>query len=126
MTRYRWIVVGVTTALLCGAAVAQETAQPKPASTPAPTGDVENGKKLYKTTGCYECHGTAAQGSPRTGPMLLTPLPFPAFVRQLQRPRGEMPPYEEKVLSEQQAADIYAYIMTLPKPVDHKTIKLLQ
>ena len=126
MTIYRLIIVATASALLGSAVVAQEAAQPKPVSAPAPKGDVANGKKLYTAIGCYECHGTAAQGSPRTGPMLLTPLPFPAFVRQLRRPRGEMPPYEEKVLSEQQAADIYAFTQTLPKPVDHKTIKMLQ
>jgi len=67
-----------------------------------------------------------AQGSPRTGPMLLTPRPFEGFLRQLRRPSAEMPPYVEKVLSDQQVADIFAFIQTLPKPVDYKTIKILQ
>jgi mono/diheme cytochrome c family protein len=102
---------------------------PKPAATQeskAPAGNVENGQKLYRTSGCYECHGTVAQGSPRTGPILLTPRPFEGFLRQLRRPSAEMPPYLDKVLSDQQVADIYAFIQTLPKPVDYKTIKILQ
>jgi mono/diheme cytochrome c family protein len=101
----------------------------KPAATQeskAPAGNVENGKKLYRTSGCYECHGTVAQGSPRTGPILLAPRPFEGFLRQLRRPSAEMPPYLDKVLSDQQVADIYVFIQTLPKPVDYKTIKILQ
>jgi len=105
---------------------------PKPAAAQdakapaAPSGNVEGGRKLYKSSGCFECHGTVAQGSPRTGPMLLTQLPFNGFLRQLRRPVAEMPPYQEKVLTDQQVADIYAFIQTLPKPVDYKTIKILQ
>ena len=108
---------------------ATDTKAAKSAAAKAPTsppGDAQNGKKLFNASGCYECHGTVAQGSPRTGPMLLTPLPFAAFVKQLRQPASEMPPYQAKVLSDQQVADIYAYIQTLPRPGDHKTIKLLQ
>jgi ubiquinol-cytochrome c reductase cytochrome c subunit len=112
---------------LAGAPASAQDAKPAAVQeSKAPAGDVENGKKLYRATGCYECHGTVAQGSPRTGPMLLTARPFDGFLRQLRRPSAEMPPYVAKVLSDQQAADIYAFIQTLPKPVDYKTIKILQ
>ena len=125
------LVVGLLAGLAAGAAAQENEAAPKPReqeaapAAKAPAGDVVNGKKLYMGVGCYQCHGTVAHGSPRTGPSLLTPLPFNAFLRQMRRPR-EMPPYEAVVLSDQQAADIYAYIATLPKPPDYKTIKLLQ
>ena len=125
--------VGVLLAvsLLCGTSFARQARPASPDAkaaqdTKAPGGDVQRGKKLYASSGCYECHGTVAHGSPRTGPMLLTPLPFAAFIKQLRQPTSEMPPYEAKVLSDQQVADIYAFIQTLPRPVDHKTIKLLQ
>jgi len=126
----QWAFVLCMGAGLAATASAQD---PKPvvgqvigAGAKAPGGDVEKGKTLYRTSGCYECHGTVAQGSPRTGPMLLTPRPFEGFLRQLRRPSAEMPPYLEKVLSDQQVADIFAFIQTLPKPVDYKTIKILQ
>ena len=125
------IVVGFTGSLLCGAAAAQEAKTAKPPSgdatltAKAPAGDVQNGKKLFMAVGCYQCHGTVAHGSPRTGPMLLTSMPFAPFLQHLRRPE-DMPPYTAKVLSDQQAADIYAFIQTLPRPVDYKTIKLLQ
>jgi mono/diheme cytochrome c family protein len=120
----------IAAGLLGGAASAQDAkpvvGQVLNANAKSPNGDVEKGKTLYRTSGCYECHGTVAQGSPRTGPMLLTPRPFEGFLRQLRRPSAEMPPYLDKVLSDQQVGDIYAFIQTLPKPVDYKTIKILQ
>ena len=124
------IAVGIAGGLLCGGAVAQEKPA-KPVSGDAvqaakpPAGDVQNGKKLYMAVGCYQCHGTVGHGSPRTGPTLLTSMPFAPFLRQLRRPE-DMPPYAASVLSDQHAADIYAFIQTLPRPVDYKTIKLLQ
>ena len=35
-----------------------------------------------------------------------------------------MPPYAEKILSDSDLADIYAYLQTIPKP-DYKSIPLL-
>jgi len=89
-----------------------------------PRGDAANGKKLFETIGCFECHGFAGQGG--AGPKLIDPPAFPAFILQLRTPRQVMPPYTAKVLSDQQAADIYAHLQEFPKPPDPKTIPLLQ
>src|SRR5262245_44913117 len=70
----------------------------------APSGNVANGKKLYETVGCSQCHGLAGQGG-AAGPKLIDPTPFPAFVAQLRTPRQVMPPYTERVMSAQQVAD---------------------
>jgi mono/diheme cytochrome c family protein len=53
-------------------------------------------------------------------------MPFPAFLAQLREPRAIMPPYKEAILTDQQAADIVAYLATLPRPPDPKSIPLLQ
>jgi cytochrome c len=47
---------------------------------------------------------------------------FAAFVRTSNR---AMPPYREPVLSDGDLADIYAYMQSIPKPADYKTIPLL-
>ena len=99
------IVAAVTGLLVSSAAFAQDT----------PHGDAANGKKLFETIGCFECHGYAGQGG-FSGPKLIDPPVFPAFLAQLRTPRQQMPPYTEKVLSDQQAADIYAHLLTFPKP----------
>jgi hypothetical protein len=38
---------------------------------------------------------------------------------------GEMPPYTAKVVSDQDLADIYAFLQSLPRPPDPKSIRLL-
>jgi mono/diheme cytochrome c family protein len=107
---------GVAAGLLfASAALAQDT----------PRGNAANGKKLFETVGCFECHGYAGQGG-SAGPKLINPPAYPAFIVQLRTPRQIMPPFTAKVLTDQQAADIYAYISTFPKPPDPKTIPLLQ
>ena len=47
---------------------------------------------------------------------------FTAFVRGSNR---AMPPYQEAILSNDDLADIYAYLQTIPKPADYKSIPLL-
>jgi len=85
----------------------------------------ENGKALFLKVGCYECHGTQGQGAV-TGPRLAPdPMPFEAlsaFVRSTSR---QMPPYRVKVLSEADLADIYAYLQSIPKPPDVKSLPQL-
>jgi ubiquinol-cytochrome c reductase cytochrome c subunit len=91
----------------------------------APRGNAENGKRLFDTKACFACHGYVGQGS-REGPRVAPPMPFPAFVAQLREPRGIMPPYKEAILTDQEAADIVAYLASLPRSPDHKSIPLLQ
>jgi ubiquinol-cytochrome c reductase cytochrome c subunit len=80
-----------------------------------PAGDAANGKRLYMGTGCYQCHGTVGQGSRGTGPHLAPkPLPYAIFAGQLRKPANTMPPYTTAVLSDQELADIYAYLLTVP------------
>ena len=91
----------------------------------APQGNAEHGRQLFTDKGCYSCHGFVGQGS-REAPRIAPPIAFPAFELQLRQPRAIMPPYEPKIVSDQEAADIYAYLGSLPKPPDPKTVKLLQ
>ena len=95
------------------------------AQADTPRGNAANGKKLFETIGCFECHGYVGQGG-GAGPKLVEPMAYPAYIVQLRTPRQIMPPYTLRVLSDQQAADIYAHLLTLPKPVDVKNIPLLQ
>ena len=74
-------------------------------------------KELYMKDGCYQCHGREGQGSPATGPRLGPgPSPLAAFVRYTRAPRGEMPPYTAKVVSDQDLADMHAFLESRPKP----------
>ena len=92
----------------------------------APKGDPAKGKANFEKVGCYQCHGHQGQGG-REGPRIADPVPlaWPAFQTWVRTTSGDMPPYTEKVLPEQDLVDIYAYIQSVPKAPDFKTIPLL-
>ena len=94
----------------------------------APKGDPANGKKIYLADGCYQCHGRVGQGGLMTGaaPILAqTKLPYPAFSRQLRMPINDMPPYPANLLPDQEMADIYAFLQSLPGRRPVKDIPIL-
>lgn len=77
-------------------------------------GEAANGKKLFMRDGCYACHGTQGAGGGIAGPQLAPNLPpFEAVLMQLRDPANRMPPYSDKVLSDTEAADIYAYLTSI-------------
>jgi mono/diheme cytochrome c family protein len=88
-------------------------------------GNAENGKKLFVTYGCYECHGRLGQGTgvaPRIGPPAISVTMVQRYVRH---PTGQMPPYTAKVLRDQDLADIIAYLKSRPAPAHAASIPLL-
>jgi mono/diheme cytochrome c family protein len=90
-----------------------------------PAGDAAHGRHLFDTLGCGACHGYEGQGS-RDGPRLNPPPTFPVTLLQLRQPRNLMPPFREAILSDQDAADLQAYMMSFPPPPDPQSIPLLQ
>jgi len=94
--------------------------------TAAPAGDAAKGKASYERTGCWQCHGGQGQGG-REGPRIASPVPmaWPALSRFVRTTKGDMPPYTEKVLSNQELADVYAYLRSIPPAPDFRTLPLL-
>ena len=103
------------------------SARAQQASDAPPAGNAENGQKLFMSDGCYECHGRVGQGAAQTGAARIGPpiLPFEVFEGYIRKPGNNMPPYTSKVLPEQDAADIYAYLKSIPMPPKGKDIPLL-
>jgi ubiquinol-cytochrome c reductase cytochrome c subunit len=90
----------------------------------AQTGDVKHGQTLWDTHGCYLCHGTVGQGG--FGPAVATDLvPYVALAQYVRHPTGEMPPFSEKVLSDAELQDIYAYMHSQPEAKSADSIPLL-
>jgi len=88
-------------------------------------GNPVSGKKLFTSYGCYECHGRQGAGAaiaPRIGPPALT---LAGVARYVRAPTGQMPPYTAKVVSDQDLADIYAYLKSFPGPQPASNIPLL-
>ena len=85
----------------------------------------EKGKTAFVQHGCWQCHGLQGQGGvagPKLAPEPLALETLTAFVRTSNR---AMPPYMEAILSNEDLADIHAYLETIPKAPDPKGIPLL-
>lgn len=121
-------VAGLTIALRAGVQGQTVSSAQRPTSgAAAPAGNVDNGKKLYTSYGCYECHGREAQGSSATGPRLAPrPIAFAAFSKYLREPTALMPPYTSKVVSDAEVGDIYAFLQSRPQPPALESIPLLK
>ena len=52
-------------------------------------------------------------------------MPEEAFVNFVRTTNRAMPPYSEQILSNNDLADIYAYVASIPAGPDPKTIQLL-
>jgi|SRR6188472_3317049 ubiquinol-cytochrome c reductase cytochrome c subunit len=86
--------------------------------------DATKGKATFVKAGCYQCHGYVGQGG--AGAKLAPkPLPQEAFVNFVRTSNRQMPPYSEQILSNEDLADIYAYLETIPAGPDPKSIQLL-
>jgi mono/diheme cytochrome c family protein len=103
--------------------VAAQTPPPAKASA-APAGNAQNGKRIFESYGCYQCHDHDAHGGAgaRLAP---NPIAFERFSRYVRHPTGDMPPYTAKVVSDQELADIYAFLETIPAPPAVKDIPIL-
>lgn len=118
------VVFGVV--LLAGVGLAaQAPATAKPAQ--AASGNVETGKKLFTSYGCYQCHGYEGQGSSATGARLApNPFPIQAFIAYVRRPAGQMPFYSSKVVPDADLVHIHAYLSSRPAPPPVASLPLLR
>jgi ubiquinol-cytochrome c reductase cytochrome c subunit len=95
------------------------------ASAQAPvSGDAQTGKQLYLKYSCYACHSYDGHGGagPRLVPLAMTATRFTAYVHNPRR----MPPYTDKVLTDAQLADLFAYIKSMPASPPADQIPLLK
>ena len=81
---------------------------------------------LFTKNGCYQCHNYEAQGGAAGARLAPTPIPFRGFAAYVRAPRGDMPPYTAKVMSEQDLADVYAFLRSRPRPPAVSSLPLLR
>jgi mono/diheme cytochrome c family protein len=88
------------------------------------SGDAQKGKELYLKYSCYACHSYDGHGGagPRLVPLAMTAPRFTAYVHNPRR----MPPYTDKVLTDAQLADLFAYIKAMPASPPPDQIPLLK
>ena len=99
-----------------------------PVLAQAPSGDAARGKALYMKNMCHTCHGTVGQGGDRgSGPRIAYDVwPYEGFAQQVRRPRTVMPRYASEHVSDQDLADIYAYVAAQKKGRKASEIELLK
>jgi mono/diheme cytochrome c family protein len=94
-------------------------------SQSVPSGNADNGKRLFLSKGCWECHGFAGQGGRDGARIGATSLTVQGVIRYVRRPTGAMPAFTDKVITDQELTDIYAYLKSLPPVKAAKDVPLL-
>jgi hypothetical protein len=78
-------------------------------------GDADRGQEVFFQNGCNVCHGDSGEGG--IGPTLAeTTLSVDQVIEQYRSPRGTMPAFSADAVSDQQVADVHAWLQTLPLP----------
>ena len=88
-------------------------------------GNAQEGKRLFMKHNCYYCHGTSGQGGRDGARIAQTALNLQGLTRYVRQPAGSMPAFTEKILSDRELTDIYAYLKSLPAAKAPKDIPLL-
>jgi ubiquinol-cytochrome c reductase cytochrome c subunit len=117
----------LSTLLVIGAGALVIGALVTPRADAQGAGDVARGKAAFMKYGCYECHGTVGQGNLFGGPPIAPhPIPYANFIAYIRAPKADMPPYSAKILPENVAQDIHAYIASIPAGPHADGIALLK
>ena len=89
--------------------------------------NAQSGARLFEAKACYQCHGWRGQGG-LAGPRLAqTKLNLQGFRNILRNPPpSQMPTYRGAVLTDNEAADLFAYIQSIPAPAPVESIPLLK
>jgi len=117
--RVSFLLLFVSFVLACFGEIPVTGAQ-KQSKTSAP-GNPKNGKSIFENLSCNRCHGSQGEGlagSGQTGiPRIASiSLSFADFLQRVREPKGQMPPFSTKQASDEDLADVYAYLQSL-KPV---------
>jgi mono/diheme cytochrome c family protein len=82
----------------------------------AQAGDVDRGKKLWSEVKlCKNCHGANGEGG-LAGPRAGDGKSLEAWITQVRTPRANMPAFNDIKVSDQEIADMWQYMQSLPKP----------
>lgn len=97
-------------------AVQQATPTTPPSPTDDPSAAIERGEAVYQRLVCMACHGQQGEGG--VGPTLAkTQLDLEQVIAQVRNPVGNvMPPISGDQASDEEIADVYAYLQSLPLP----------
>lgn len=85
------------------------------ACSEAPIGDAKRGQRWFNMHNCVGCHGKHANDG-RAPKIAALDRNFGSFIHFLRNPDSvSMPDFPEEKISNQDAADIYAWLKSIPK-----------
>ena len=119
------VVAGLVGTSVVGAETSAPAASPPPpvAQSAASVGDVEEGEELWVNYYCYSCHGWSGNGG--SGPRVSNPgRTLEGFIRYVRKP-ARMPPYVNKVMTDRQLTDVYAFLLSVPQSPSMDSIPML-
>ncbi len=87
---------------------------------------IDNGRRLYVATGCYQCHGYVGQGGSAGLRLAPEPMPAEALRTFLRNSVKLMPSYSESILSDAAIDDIHAFLNAIPPAKKPEDIELLK
>ena len=122
--------VAVLVGLVGGASLGAETPAPSaPIAVPVsqsstPSRDAEDGENLWVEYYCYSCHGWSGNGASALR-VSNTPRTLESFIRYVRKP-ARMPPYVNRVMSDEQLTDVYAFLLSVPPSPDAESIPMLR
>jgi mono/diheme cytochrome c family protein len=80
----------------------------------SPEGNIADGKRWYTMHACYACHGENGEGRGGGPSVAGLNMGYSSFVKRLRNPQTAiMPEYSAEKISDQDAADILAFLKSL-------------
>lgn len=79
-----------------------------------PVESATDGRELYLSYQCWQCHGYEGQGG-AAARIAATAYPYDAFERFVRHP-NVMPAYPQELLSDAKLRLIYEYVRSIPEP----------
>lgn len=111
---FRSISLGAVCLSLASITVAAQASEPT----------ATDGRTLYMSYQCWQCHGYEGQGGP--GPRLAAKAyPFEAFARFVRHP-NLMPAYTSELLSDDKLRRIHDYVRSIAEPPSVEDIPALR
>ena len=84
-------------------------------------GNATNGQSLFFSLGCNVCHGDSGEGL--VGPTIAqTIVPLDRVITQYREPLEAMTAFPPDQVSDEDVADIYAWLQTVPRPPEAAVI----
>lgn len=123
-SQFRFVVTSAALGFVAFLSLATAFPQSQKAAAPGDkAGNIENGRQAFLKHGCFSCHGYSGEGG-RGARLVQNPIPLDVFAQYVREPKRNMPPFGTQV-SEQELADMYAFLKSIPPSPNAKSIPLL-